>query len=153
MGAAVCENYGGYTLKEVMEDTPALQLAFLHQRIRGIWYRRVWPYAQLQAFIGNAVGGKSKGKSKTPAWKVFHGQELLPGYAMTDEVRESMPPQLPPQTCWAFIQAQEAGHLRDASWVLQLTLEGDRMERIEALAEAWEEFQQADVEQPADEDE
>lgn len=129
----MCEIYGGYTLETALE-LPSVQLTFLWLRIKDIWYRRTFPFAQLQAFVANALGGKGGKGKKTPEWKLFKSWEFLPHYAMPDELREAMP-RLEAHHCYLLQQALENKQLE--SWMLQKILMDDDLDRIVSVAEQY----------------
>lgn len=129
------EHYPAYTWQGILDES-SLVTAFLFQRIPGIHLKRAWPSAQLQAFVGNAMGGKSKGGGKTPEWKIFTPQELLPWFAQTEELRTQQF-RLEPHHCALVVGALEDGHLRNASWVVQLLEAEDNLERIQKVGEEY----------------
>ena len=110
-------------------------LAFLFWRIPMIHLKRAWPLAQIQAFVGNALGGKSSGGKSLPSWKVFQPQEFLPGYARPEgfEMEELMPPHI----CALLESALEAGLLKGASWVVQMVDLHDSLDRVLKVGEEY----------------
>lgn len=128
------EHYQGYTWTTIGQEA-SMVTAFLFQRIPGIHLKRAWPFAQLQAFIGNALGGKgSGGGAKTPEWKQFKAQEFLPWFAMTDDIREQQQ-LLAPHHCLLISDALLDRKFRHASWVIQVLGKEDNLDRIHAVAE------------------
>jgi hypothetical protein len=132
----VVEHYPGYVWASACQES-SLVLAHLYGRIPEIHMKRAWPMAQLEAFLGNALGGKSKGKSEMPEWKIIRPEERLPWFARPaglghDDLME-------PHHCLLLIEALEAGELRQASWVLQLIESEDSLERIRSVAEQYRE--------------
>lgn len=85
--------------------------------------------------LGNVNGGKAKGGSKTPDWKVFRAMEFIPGYARLPGMDADV--LLEPHHCAALADALEAGHLKNASWVIQMVTVDDTMERIHTVAEEY----------------
>lgn len=129
------EHYQGYTWRTALEES-SLVLAHLFGRIPEIHFKRAWPVAQLTAMLGNVNGGKAKGGGSTPSWKLFNGQDFVPGYARPPGMDEGLH-RLEPHHCALFAQALEQGYLKNASWVLQLTIEDDTLERINTVAEQY----------------
>ncbi|MBZ9753009.1 hypothetical protein K7W42_19405 [Deinococcus sp. HMF7604] len=127
------EHYPAYTWRGALGES-SLVLAFLFSRVPGIHLKRAWPFAQLQAFIGNALGGKGGDGKKTPDWKLFKTPELLPWFAQTEELR-AQGQLLSPPHCLLISDALEQGQLREASWVVQLLTSEDNLDRIHAVAE------------------
>lgn len=91
--------------------------------------------AQIQAFIGNALGGKSHGGKALPAHKRFTPVDFLPHFARPEGFEDE--PLLPPHVCWMFLEAADNGGLSRASWVVQAILLSDDLERITKVAEEY----------------
>lgn len=115
-------------------------LVHLWQRIPGKRERENWMLAQLQAFLGNALGGKSKGGTKTPEWKLFKPQDFLPAWATSEDTRATAQ-LLEPEHCLLISDALIAGHFRGASWAVQLLDQQDRLDRIHAVADRMRELE------------
>lgn len=131
----VCENYQGYTWKTALEES-SLVLAFLFIRIPAIHLKRSWPMAQLQAFIGNALGGKDRSGKALPAWKSFAATDFLPFFARPEgfEIQNLLPPHI----CSLIIAALDEGDLSGASWVIQAIELDDSIDRVQKVAEEFD---------------
>lgn len=131
---AVIEHYPAYDWDKALNES-SLVLAALFGRIPKIHLHRAWPLMQLQAFIGNALGGKQKGGEKLATNKVFSPLEFAPPMAQVPGLLPA-PPLSAPQ-CAVLIQALEAGQLRGASWVIQAVELEDDLDRIRDVAEGY----------------
>lgn len=78
-------------------------------------FRNSWMFAQLQAFIGNALGGKGNKKDSLSKNKAFTPLEFIPPWARPAHLREN--PVIPSLLCVAVVEALEAKQI--PSWVLQ----------------------------------
>lgn len=139
------EHYPAYTWQGALSES-SLTVAFLFRRIPGIHLKRAWPFAQLQAFVGNALGGKSSGGKKAPDWKTFRPTEFLPWYAVTEDLREQQQI-LAPHHCLLLSDALTQGKLRGASWALQVLASEDNLDRIHRVAD---ELRQLETDEPSD---
>lgn len=62
-----------------------------HEQLTQLEMIRAYPIAQLLAFVGNALGGKSDSKGKkSDSSKMFTPLEMLSPFAMTKEIQNSM---------------------------------------------------------------
>ncbi len=115
-------------------------LVHLWQRIPVKRERESWMLAQLQAFIGNALGGKSKRGEKKPEGMMFKPPDFLPAWATSDATR-AQAQLLDPVHCLLISDALIAGHFRGASWAVQLLDQQDSLDRIHAVAERMRELE------------
>ncbi|GAA5513649.1 hypothetical protein Dcar01_02393 [Deinococcus carri] len=130
----VVKHYPQYTWGAALDEL-SMVIARLYMEIPDIHLKRAWPFMQLQAFVGNALGGKGKGGEKPDPKSVFSPPEFAPWYARgADAIPE---PPLQPQHCWALVEAIEAGHLKGASWCVQMVEIEDDLERVRAVAEGY----------------
>jgi len=139
----VVEHYPAYTWDAVLEES-SLVLAALFQRIPRIHLYRAWPLMQLQAFIGNALGGKQKGGEKLAKNKVYSPLDFVPPLARTPDLIPAPP--LAPQHCSVLIQALESGQLKNASWVIQAVELEDDLDRVREVAEGYQNALENDAE-------
>ena len=121
-------------------------LVYLFSRIPAIHLKRAWPLAQLQAFMGNALGGRERGGKKLPSWKTFVTPDFLPFFARPEgfEVQNLLPPHI----CSLIMQALDSGELSGASWVVHAIELDDSIERVQQVAD---EFDKMVSEQEAEE--
>ncbi|WP_295818026.1 hypothetical protein [uncultured Deinococcus sp.] len=128
------EHYPAYDWNKAWDDEGSLVLAFLTSRIPEIHLRRAWPMAQLQAFIGNALGGKASRGKKVDDSRSFKPQDFMPFYARPAWLAE-MDDQIEPHHCVLIAEALENGDLRKCSWVLHLIDAYDSLERVREVGE------------------
>lgn len=140
----VLKYYPQYTWGTLLGEA-SMVVARLYMEIPDIHLKRAWPFMQLQAFIGNSLGGKSKkgGKAPDPS-TLWQPPEFTPPAALG--AADLPRPMLEPQHCWAFQQALEAGHLgKGASWVVQMVEIEDSLSRIAQVAEGYGQLLAADA--------
>lgn len=140
----VLKYYPQYTWGTLLDEL-SMVVARLYMEIPDIHLKRAWPLMQLQAFVGNSLGGKGKGDGEKPDPKsLWRPEEFTPpaAYGAADLPR----PLLEPQHCWALQQAIEAGHLgQGASWVVQMVEIEDSLSRVTQVAEGYGELLAADT--------
>lgn len=119
------DHYPAYPLDKALE-TESLVISLLFTRIPGINHARAWPFIQLQAFVGNALGGKGKGGEAPDPGTVWTPDELAAGFQ--PRPLDSVKPFFEPQHCYALDRAIEAGHL--PSWCIQFLSREDSLERV-----------------------
>ena len=121
-----------------MLDELSMVVARLYLEIPDIHLKRAWPTMQLQAMVGNALGGKGDGSERMDPAKAWRPEEFTPPFARG---AEGLPqPALEPQHCWAFQQALETGQLEGASWVVHLLAQADDLERVRLVGEGYGEL-------------
>ncbi|MGY2892748.1 hypothetical protein [Deinococcus sp. UYEF24] len=121
-------------------ETPSMVSAAVWESLPMVYLRRAWPLAQLAAMLGNVNGGKSDGGKKMDARKTFSPLEFVPWYARAPGF-ELPAPMLAPHHCAALVEAVEAGHLQNSSWVLQVVGIEDSWERVLEAGHAYLEQQ------------
>jgi len=145
--ALVMEHYGGYDWERCQQGS-SLVLSALYLRIPDIHFKAVWPTAQMVAFYGNSMGGKSTDGKKMDASKVFKWREFMPEWAIPEKLQKKQaaePMLLAPHNCWAFSEALEQGDLLNASWVLQVVNAVDSTDRIHEIADRYREMLQLEA--------
>lgn len=135
----VMEHYPQYRWADALEES-SLVLTRLYLRIPDIQIKRAWPLIQLQAFIGNALGGKSRGGEEAPdPSSVWSASELAPHF-LPRGLSDAPEPALEPQHCYAFAFALEGGLLEGASWVLQMLAANDDLARVTQVGHRYAEL-------------
>lgn len=129
---SVVEHYPAYPLDKALE-TESLVISLLFMRIPGIQHRLAWPFIQLMAFVGNALGGKGKGGEAPDAGSVWTAAELAPGFQ--PQPLSGMTPAFEPQHCYALDRAIEAGLL--PSWCIQAIEREDNLQRVRQVGEGY----------------
>lgn len=111
----MAQGYPQYDMA-ALDEMPTIHFEILHDRLKLGEYRRHLPTATLLAQLLNALGGKSGGKSGTPAWKLFEAEELLPSYALPSTLHRDLP--FTPSQCRAVMSAIADREL--PSWAVQV---------------------------------